>query len=105
MRRRTLAGTCVAIFIAGTVSLRAGAQQAHTGKRQTTEPELFGLTKVVPLHIEISADEYRAMQPPAPAGIPEGPPPALQEKKSGERESERNLVGVQFPWANATVTV
>ena len=66
--------------------------------------DLFGLTRVVPLHIEIPADEYQAMQPPAPAGGPGGPPPAPRPKKPGERASERNLFGVEFPWARGAVT-
>ena len=58
----------------------------------------------MPLHIEIPADEYQAMQPPAPAGGPGGPPPAPRPKKPGERESERNLFGVEFPWARGAIT-
>ena len=56
------------------------------------------------LHVEIPAEEYQAMQPPAPAGAPGGPPPAPRPKKPGERESERNLFGVEFPWARGAVT-
>ena len=44
------------------------------------------------------------MQPPAPAGAPGGPPPAPRPRRPGERESERNLFGVEFPWARGAVT-
>ena len=58
----------------------------------------------MPLHIEIPADEYQAMQPPAPAGGPGGPPPAPRPRKPGGRASERNLFGIEFPWASGAIT-
>jgi putative membrane-bound dehydrogenase-like protein len=82
----------------------SAAPDDRDAKGSPAGPGLFGLTTVVPLDIEIPADEYRAMQPPAPAGAPGGPPPAPRPKKPGERESERNLFGVEFPWASGTLT-
>ena len=75
-----------------------------TRRRKAAGADLFGLTKVVTLHIEIPAEEYQAMQPPAPAGGSGGPPQAPRPKKPGERESERNLFGIEFPWARGTIT-
>ena len=72
MRRRALAVAtaliCSAIFLAGTVLPLSGAPDDGDAKGKAADPGLFGLTRVVPLHIEIPADEYQAMQPPAPAG-------------------------------------
>src|SRR5262245_45987867 len=103
MRRRTLAVAtalaCSAILLAGPVarSMRA----AGDDDAKADGAKLFGLTRVVGLDIEISEDEYRAMQPPAPAGVPGAPPPP---KRPGDRESERNLFGVEFPWVRGAVT-
>ncbi len=107
MRRRSLALATpllwFAIFVAGLMQpLPAAANDDAPGKEIVTD--LFGLTRVVPLHIEIPADEYRAMQPPPPAGFPGGPPAAPRPKKPGDRESERNLFGVEFPWAKGSIT-
>src|SRR2546423_13706915 len=58
--------------------------------------DFFGTTKVWAVHLEIPAKEYEAMQPPAAGfGSPGGAPPAPR----GKRESERNLFGAEFPWA------
>ena len=88
--------TCCAIFFAGPAVLVAEAVDDG-------DAGFFGLTKVVNLHIEIPAEEYQAMQPP-PAGVPGGPPPAQRPKRPGERESERNLFGVEFSWARGAVS-
>jgi putative membrane-bound dehydrogenase-like protein len=88
--------TCYAIFVNISTVLVAGTADAG-------DAALFGLTRVVNLHIEIPAEQYRAMQPP-PAGVPGGPPPAQRPKRPGERESERNLFGVEFSWARGALT-
>ncbi len=108
MRRRALAAAtaliCTAILHAGTVSPLLGAPDDGDAQGKAADPHLFGLTSVVQLHIEIPASEYRAMQPPAPAGPPGGPPPAPRVRWHGEWESVRNLFGVEFPWAHGAVT-
>ncbi len=72
MRRRALAAAtalvCSAVIIAGTVLPLSAAPDDSNAKANAAGANLFGLSKVVPLHIEIAADEYQAMQPPAPAG-------------------------------------
>ena len=66
--------------------------------------DVFGLNKVVGLHIEMPADEYQAMQPPIPAGGFGRPPQGSPSKKAGARASERNLFGIEFPWARGSLT-
>ena len=79
------------------------AGQAPVAKDAKTN-ELFGATKLWALHLEISAKEYEAMQPPAAAfGPPGAPPPAPKDPKD-KRESERNLFGTEFPWVQADLT-
>ena len=72
--------------------------------RRSAAGELFGLNKVVAVHIEIPADEYQAMQPPAPAGGLGGPSQGPRPKKAGARASERNLFGIEFPWVRGSLT-
>jgi putative membrane-bound dehydrogenase-like protein len=96
---------CCAILLAGPPVLHSGTTDDGdaTGKVAVADP--FGLTKLFKLHVEIPADEYQAMQSPAPAGVFGGPPPAPLPRKPGGRESERNLFGIEFPWAIGAVTV
>lgn len=71
------------------------------------EKELFGQTKVWVVHLEISAKEYDAMQPVVGGGFgfPGGPPPKqAANKDSKKRDSERNLFGANFPWAECDFT-
>src|SRR5262245_49986051 len=63
--------------------------------------DLFGLTTLWTIHLEISAKEFEAMQPPVPAFGGLGPPP---KTKPSTRDSERNLFGTEFPWANGEMT-
>jgi putative membrane-bound dehydrogenase-like protein len=107
MHRRALAVatalTCSAILLASPLMRLAGAADDGDVKEKAAGTGLFGLTKVVGLHIEISADEYRAMQPPAPPAFG-SPPPPPRPKRPGERESERNLFGVEFSWVRGALT-
>ena len=107
MRRRALAEatalTCIAIFLASTaVALRAPADDGDL-KGKSAGADFFGLTKLVGIHIEISADEYEAMQPPAPAAFGQ-PPPAPKPKRPGGPEIQRKLLGGEFPWAKGAIT-
>lgn len=93
---------CSAMPHAGTAGPIVG--QADDGKATAIDADLFGLSRVVGLDIEIPAGEYQAMQPPPPAGVPGAPPAPPPPKKPGDRESERNLFGVEFPWARGAIT-
>src|SRR6516164_11633591 len=114
MSRRFLAG--VAMLIPGAflcfvlVSLRAMPAPAADGKepaaKETPSKDFFGTTKVWSLHLEMPAKEYEAMQPAAggfgfPGALPAPPAPKAPKDK---RESERNLFGTEFPWAQGELT-
>src|SRR5205809_6391534 len=75
--------------------------QSTTSAPAESGKDVLGMTKVWAIHLEIPAKEYAAMQPPAPGGfgVPGAPPmpPAPRDK----RDSERNLFGTEFPWAQA----
>jgi putative membrane-bound dehydrogenase-like protein len=67
---------------------------------------LFGPTHVWSIHLELTPAEYDAMQPPAPGfpGAPSagGPPAPPAAPRAGDaRDSERNLFGTEFRWAQA----
>src|SRR5262249_4964285 len=102
---RAIAVACGLTILAGVVvSLPSGVPAADppTGKDGS---RAFGLTKVWAIHIELSAKEYDAMQPPPGGfGFQGGPPPAKEVPKD-RRDSERNLFGTEFPWAQADLTV
>jgi hypothetical protein len=99
MSRRLLAGLllcCVCIAFRPTI-VKAGDDKPPAAK-EAPGKDVFGVTKVWAIHLEISAKEYEAMQPPASAfGPPGATPPALR----GNRTSERNLFGTEFFWAEA----
>lgn len=95
--------TCSVIFLAGPFVAHAGAGDDGGAKGEETRAGLFGLTRLVGIHLEIPAEEYQAMRPPAPAGFG-APPRAPQPKKPGGRETERNLFGLEFAWARGSLT-
>ena len=108
MRRRFLAVVAAAACTAMLLATRGAAGFAVSddldAKAEASAASFFGSTKLVRIHLEISAAEYEALQPPRGQGGPGAPPPARQPKKPGERESERNLFGVEFPWVCAQLT-
>src|SRR5262249_32068214 len=71
------------------------------------EGGVFGPTRVWKVHLELTAKEYEAVQPPPGGfGFPAPPPPRPEEKKDEKkRDSEKNLFGTDFPWAEGDVTV
>ncbi len=99
-------GCSAAVLVGALVSPPANAQ-VKDDKKQAGK-EVFGLTKVWALHLEIPAKEYEAMQPaggmrfPGMPGGPGGPgrPAAKPADKPGEpaRDSDRSAFGVEFPW-------
>ncbi|RPI86796.1 MAG: hypothetical protein EHM42_05680, partial [Planctomycetaceae bacterium] len=78
-----------------------------------TDHPVFSSDRPLELHLEISPDEYRALQP-AGAGFggggPGGPdaqgrPPKRSAKVSEKaRDTVRNRFGTAFPWVQATVS-
>lgn len=67
----------------------------------------FGLTKVWTVNLELSADEFDAMQPPAGAGFGFGggqPPQAPAKKDNKQRDTEKNFFGTDFAWVEADFT-
>jgi putative membrane-bound dehydrogenase-like protein len=72
--------------------------------RPATEAgDLFGLTKVWTINLEIPAKEYEAMQP-ALTGFPGPGVPPPQRTRQEARDSERNLFGTEFPWVEGDFT-
>jgi spore coat protein CotH len=97
MSRRFLAG---AAGLACALSGFGMATGPAADSKEAPAEDVFGTTRVWAMHLEIPAREYEAMQPPAGGfGFPGAPPvpPAPKEK----RDSERNLFGTEFRWAEA----
>src|SRR5712691_488462 len=94
----------IALFVANAAPLLAGDEAKPPPTSATSAEDLFGLTKLWTVHLEIPANEYEAMQPalPAPPGGPSAPPQPRPEKNP--RESESNLFGTRFPWVEAEFT-
>src|SRR6266480_6708195 len=96
MSRRYLSGAALACAASVLFGLRLTTCPAD-GKEASAK-DVFGTTKVWAFHLEIPAKEYEAMQPPAGGfglrGAPPMPPPPKDK-----RDSERNLFGTEFPWA------
>ena len=91
-------------IILGPVVLALVAPSLAAGQEKASP---FGLTKVWSIHLELSPEEFAAMQPATPAfGGFGGPPPAAPPAAPAERrESERNLFGTAFPWASGELTI
>ncbi len=72
--------------------------------RAESDKDLFGLTKVWSINLEIPAKEYAAMQPATPGGFgaPGAPPPPPAPKD--KRDGEKNLFNTEFPWAQGEFT-
>lgn len=72
------------------------------------QDDTYRIDKLWPIHIETTAAEYAAMQPPPNmgGGFGFGPPmpmPKPPEKKPGEREVHRSVFGTDFPVARANI--
>jgi putative membrane-bound dehydrogenase-like protein len=90
----------LALLLAGVPTANVPAADEKTPAGQ----DAFGLTKVWAVHLDIPAREYDAMQPPAREFGFGGPPPLKPQPKKDARESERNLFGTAFPWAQGAFT-
>jgi putative membrane-bound dehydrogenase-like protein len=81
------------------------APAADGGKKEAPPRNPFGLTKVLAVHLTLTAKEYQALQPPAGFGFPGGPGQPPPKPKKGKRPSDRNLFGTEFPWVQGDLTV
>lgn len=105
MIRRLLAG---AITGCGLVVLACLLMDAHaqTTASGASDKEVFGLSKLWNVHLDVSAKEYQAIEP-APGfgfGFPGGSSPK-QKKEKHKRDRDRNLFGVEFPWVQGDLTI
>ena len=99
--------SCAFLIFSTLVSFQgaATAEEDPTAK-DARGKDVFGLTKVWSIHLEIPAREYEALQPAQGGfGFPGGPPkqPAAKGPKD-KRETESNLFGTQFSWAQGKLS-
>jgi putative membrane-bound dehydrogenase-like protein len=83
----------------------ASAQDAAPPAPDASGP--FGLTRIWTIHLQVPADEFQAMQPAAPAfpGPGGAAPAAPRHADAEQRESDRNLFGTAFPWADGDLSI
>ena len=104
MSRRFRAGapaTVCGVLLLGCALVDLGAKSQATDGKEPPAKAVFG-DRVWTLHLEIPAREYEAMQPPPGFGFP-GAPPAPRPPRN-KRDSERNLFGTEFPWAQCDLS-
>src|SRR5262245_60504949 len=69
------------------------------------DKDVFGLTKLWAIHIDIPAKEYEALQPPAGFGFGfPGQPKEKAKKEKDKRDRDRNLFGTEFAWVHGDLT-
>ena len=94
--------TCASIWILFATCV--AADDAKPATKSLPAENVFGLSRLWTIDLEISAKEYEAMQPP-PGGFGAPGAPPVQRKPTDNRERERNLFGTEFPWAHADLFV
>lgn len=116
MSRRSLPGVTVlacgpflmCCALAGlSTTTSAAADDKKPAAKQPPDSDVFGLTKLWAIDLQIAAKEYSAMQPPGDGGFgaPGAPPaPPVRRNPNDERDSERNLFGTEFPWAKGDLS-
>ncbi|HEV3143442.1 MAG TPA: CotH kinase family protein, partial [Gemmataceae bacterium] len=99
MRQRFSAGAILVFSLVGFELMTA----RPADPKDPPAGDVFATTKLWPMNLEISPKEYEAMQPPAGGfGFQGAPaPPAAPKDK---RDSERNLFGTEFRWAECDFT-
>lgn len=79
---------------------------ADTDDRSPGDPAsgdvLFGLDRVHELHLEMTAEEWKAMQPAQRGGFGGWRRPEPEPEVEGDRETHRGVFGTRFPWARAS---
>jgi spore coat protein H len=92
----------------GVPGLPVAAQQPKPAPKGKAA-DVFGDTKLWPVHVTIPAAEYDAMQPAGAGGFGGfggfGGPPNPPKKPADGREVHRNAFGVDLPWAFGSVEV
>lgn len=101
---RTVFVCVVSMLILGPV------RSAEPKKSTQSAVAFFDSSKVWQVHVEMSAEEFAAMQPrggPLGFGPPKAKEPAKEAAKDAgpPREVHRNTFGVELPWAKGTVTI
>ena len=110
MSRRALAGSTamvggILILACLAASYRPPEAPADDGKKPSPE-EVFGLSRVWAVHLDITTAEYQALQPTGGFGFGRPPqPPAKDKGKKEKRPRDRNLFGIEFPWIHGNLTV
>src|SRR5262245_4617435 len=100
--RATAAATVCGVLLLGWILVELGAKPQATDGKEPPAKDVFG-DRVWTLHLEISAKEYEAMQPPPGGfGFP-GAPPTPQPPRN-KRDSERNFFGTEFPWVQGDLS-
>lgn len=94
IRAATYGAVCFALVVTLHPARSVSSEEAGSETKHDFEP-----TKVWTVRIEQSASEYTGMQPTPNAGF--GP----QRRGANARDTEKNLFGTEFPWAEASVTV
>lgn len=105
--RPLLASALPAALLAALAGVPAASAQEPKQPKTAKPPaaEVFGLTKVWPIHITIDAKEYEAMQPAAGGGFGFPPPPVNPPpKKDGARETHRSVFGTEFPVVHGAIS-
>src|SRR5262245_39864975 len=99
MTRRLVSGMlAVACCVLCVVSLLVAPPEASAPPTK----EAFGLSRVWHRHLDVSAKEFEAMQPVGGFFMPGGKQPP--KKAKDKRDRDRNLWGMEFPWAQGTLT-
>ncbi len=108
MRRGLLAGATAVVGGALLVVCGPAAdEQKRPAKKGAPGSDVFGPARAWAIHLEIPAKEYEAMQPVGGMGFPGGPggPSQQPRERRGEaRARDRNLFGLDFPWAQGQLT-
>lgn len=103
----SLALLAAVVPVVGSAPL-ASADDPKPAEKAPPGDGVFGFDKVWQFGVELSAEEYAAMQPTGGGfpGFPGGPPqpPAALKPGEGDRETHRNTFGMSFPVARGAFT-
>lgn len=92
------------LFVFSAVSVIGVSGAVRAGGKPQAGDAVFGLTKVVPFHLQLSAAEFARLQPAGgrfgfPGGMPAAPP------RPAGADTHRSTFGVEYPWAKGDLTV